>query len=125
MNTTTEEGKQPETRSHLAKNPGLRNAVDAVLQVGNEDNSFSSNEYEKACEIFDPDAYKETTRGKSNLRLHDLARKKAKLLDRKIMNYPRLIIAIATFYVLPVIQLVLLYQTVSPVLREECWRLLT
>jgi hypothetical protein len=29
------------------------------------------------------------------------------------MNYPRLIIAIATFYVLPVIQLVLMYQTVS------------
>jgi hypothetical protein len=29
------------------------------------------------------------------------------------MNYPRLIIAIATFYVLPVVQLVFLYQTVS------------
>lgn len=40
-----------------------------------------------------------------------MSRKQPKLVDRKMMNYPRLIIAIATFYVLPVVQLVLLYQT--------------
>ena len=53
---------------------------------------------------------------KPYLKLSDLAHKQAKLIDRKIMNYPRLIIAIATFYVLPVVQLVFLYQTVSEIL---------
>ncbi|CAF0758581.1 unnamed protein product [Brachionus calyciflorus] len=74
----------------------------------NEDNSFSSSEYDK---VEDAEAYKEVVRNKPNLKVHDLARKQPKLLDRKIMNYPRLIIAIATFYVLPVFQLVLLHQT--------------
>jgi hypothetical protein len=58
-------------------------------------------------------AYRELFKNKSTLRVHDLARKQPKLVDRKIMNYPRLIMAIATFYVLPVIQLVLLHQTVN------------
>lgn len=75
----------------------------------NEDHSFSSSEYDK---VEDAEAYKQVIRNKPNLKVHDLARKQPKLLDRKIMNYPRLIIAIATFYVLPVIQLVLLHQTV-------------
>ncbi|RNA32255.1 SID1 transmembrane family member 2 isoform X3, partial [Brachionus plicatilis] len=74
----------------------------------NEDNSFSSSEYDK---VEDAEAYKQGVRNKPNLKVHDLARKQPKLLDRKIMNYPRLIIAIATFYVLPVVQLVLLHQT--------------
>jgi len=73
-----------------------------------EDNSFTSSEYDR---MEDADSYKQVVRNKPNLKVHDLARKQAKILDRKIMNYPRLIIAIATFYVLPVIQLILLYQT--------------
>ena len=60
----------------------------------------------------DLEYYKETVRNKPNIKVQDLARKQPKLLERKIMNYPRLIISIATFYALPVIQLVLMYQTV-------------
>lgn len=78
----------------------------------NEDNSFSSSEYDK---VENAEAYKQVVRSKPNLKVHDLARKQPKILDRKIMNYPRLIIAIATFYVLPVVQLVLLHQTVDKI----------
>ena len=84
--------------------------------AGHEENSFSSVEFDKVLGMVDHQfvVYKDeriTRRDRSDLRVHDLARKQPKLLDRKINNYPRLIIAIATFYVLPVIQLVLLYQT--------------
>jgi hypothetical protein len=83
-------------------------AIEDSLLV-NEDNSFSSVDYDK---VEDAESYKDVVRNKPYLKVHDLARKQPKLLDRKMMNYPRLIISIATFYVLPVIQLILLYQTV-------------
>ena len=74
--------------------------------MGNE--SFSSSDYVRAHDI---EINKQIVRNKPNLKVQDLALKLPKLLEKKIMNYPRLIIAIATFYVLPVIQLILLYQT--------------
>lgn len=52
-------------------------------ELANEDNSFSSAEYEK-CENT-----KNRVRNKPNLKLSDLAHKQSKLIDRKIMHYPR------------------------------------
>lgn len=78
--------------------------------LATEDNSFSSNEYDKVEDI---EIYKETIRSKPNIKVRDLSRKHTKLLDRKISNYTRSICSIAIFYTLPVIQLILMYQTVS------------
>ena len=109
---------------HIDESYGNYAITNAMLALNeNNNNSFSSFDYEMSrgsgSGICANEAaashYKASVRSKPNLKVHDLARKHPKLLDRKIMNYPRLIIAIATFYVLPVIQLIILYQTVCTV----------
>ena len=44
----------------------------------------------------------------------DLSRKKVKTLDRKYKLYYWNLVTIAVFYALPVVQLVITYQAVSP-----------
>jgi hypothetical protein len=83
------------------------NAEDGLLV--NENVSFTSSEFGKV--IKEVEFHKETVRNKPNLKVQDLALKLPKLLERKMMNYPRLIISLSTFYTLPVVQLILLYQT--------------
>ena len=102
----------PDTDKKYQSSPSFNkssslNAEDGLLP--NENFSFTSSEFCRVVKDFE--ANKETIRNKPNLKVQDLALKLPKLLERKMMNYPRLIIAIATFYVLPVIQLILLYQT--------------
>jgi hypothetical protein len=83
------------------------NVEDGLLV--NENASFTSSEFGKITKEIE--FHKETVRNKPNLKVQDLSLKLPKVLERKMMNYPRLIISLSTFYTLPVVQLILLYQT--------------
>ena len=124
-NTLLESG-DPGGRVGIGENASTAEAANmcAIISVTNiktkeqnllhhdEENSFDSVEYEKIEASGGVMPIKATLSIQRHiLRLSEMSRKQPKLVDRKMMNYPRLIIAIATFYVLPVVQLVLLYQT--------------
>ncbi len=93
----------------------LTSIKEEKLQEMIEVNSFSSVvEFEKRTSERDIETtYKAIVKSETRrfMMLSDMTRKPTKLVDRKMMNYPRLIIAIATFYTLPVVQLVFLFQS--------------
>jgi len=93
----------------------LTSIKEEKIQETVEVNSFNSvvcfdkqNSEERHIETYKAIVKSETRRF---IMLSDMTRKPTKLVDRKMMNYPRLIIAIATFYTLPVVQLVFLFQS--------------
>jgi hypothetical protein len=77
----------------------------------------------------DADLEKDIFRTKSRLFVSDLSRKSSRVLAKKANLYKWNLMTIATFYALPVVQLVLTYQNVTNSTGNQvkiflhCWRI--
>lgn len=97
--------------NNINTNDSTLNNICSINSTREENTMEDINSFSSVIESSNSETYKEIIKEERVIMLTDLSRKQTKLVDRKMMNYPRLIIAIATFYTLPVVQLVFLFQT--------------